>query len=153
MKILISYATNSGSCFLVAERIQKILAPAHTVVVQLAAKTTPDDIEKNDCIILGTPSWSVEGHEGYPQESMLKLLRAGSNHNFPSKLFALYGCGDNSYTFFCGAVDHLENFVISVKGQTVLESLRLDSYFFELKRNNDLVDAWTQKIAKKLLSY
>ena len=147
MKLLLVYATNSGSCFLVAERVVAILKAKHQVTVQLAVHTTPDDLEKFDGIILGTPSWSVEGQEGYPHETMLKLIRACAGRDFSSKRFALFGCGDNSYTIFCGAVDHLVKFVSSVHGKNIVDPLRIDSYFFDLKGNNKLVDAWAKKLA------
>ena len=150
MKLLLVYATNSGSCFLVAERIVEILKVKHQVTVQLSARTTPNDLDGFNAIILGTPSWSVEGQEGYPHETMLKLIRTCAGRNFSTKRFALYGCGDNSYTFFCGAVDHLENFVSAAHGQNILEPLRIDSYYFDLKNNNKLVDEWAEKVMRLL---
>jgi len=150
MNIVIVYATNSGSCFLVAEMLTKILSKKHNVTVQTAQHTKPSDLEKFDCIILGSPSWSFEKHEGYPHEAIVALIQKAEKKDFSEKLFAIYGCGDTSYTFFCGAVDHLVDFVLKVGGKQLVEPLRIDGYFFDPQKNNELVEKWTRELLKKI---
>lgn len=150
MNILIVYASNSGSTFQVAEIIEFELAKKHHVVVQTAAQTLAEELHKYDLVILGSPSWSVEGNEGYPAEPMLALLRGAMNTKFVHKKFALFGCGDTSYTYFCGAVDWLEKFVDDVRGDRVVESLRVDGFYFDLKNAKRKAGEWARTLRKVL---
>lgn len=152
MKILLVYATNSGSTYLVSERIRVILARRFSIQAQKAADTRPTDLRKYNLIILGTPSWSVEGHEGYPHETVLALIRGLNREAVSRQRFALFGCGDTSYTYFCGAVDYLEKWVADSGGTQVGPSLRIDGYFFDLVRHEHLTDEWARKLTKTVLN-
>ncbi len=136
-----------------AELIEAELAKRHHVVLQKAVQTLPEDLHKYDLVILGTPSWSVEGHEGYPAEPMLALLRGAMNTKFVHKKFALFGCGDSSYTYFCGAVDFLEKFVKDVRGNKVIHSLRIDGFYFDLNNARLQAGEWAKALRKVLDNY
>lgn len=152
MKILIVYASNSGSTYLVANQLREVLRAKHAVTVKKAAETTPDMVQKYPVVLLGSPSWSVEGHEGYPQETILRLMREMENIQYDGRRqrWALFGCGDTSYTFFCGAVDHLEHFVRSFGGESLLSPLKIDGYFFTVKESEKAVAGWAKKLIKAL---
>lgn len=148
MKVLLAYATNSGGTYLAAERIEKILERVASVQMQKANDTEAAHLKDYDLIIFGTPSWSVEGHEGYPHETMLRLIRGLNPETMSGKQFALFGCGDTSYTYFCGAVDFLEKWLTDNSLQPVVPSLRIDGYFFDLIHNERLVDEWARRLSK-----
>jgi len=150
MHVLIVYASNSGSTFQVAEMLGTILGTEHTVVVQKAEITTPDDLMKHDLVLLGSPSWSVEKKEGMPLPAMLALLRNAEPFNFSKHTFALFGCGDALYTNFCGAVDYMEEWLTRVHGRKLLNSLRIEGYYFDLKKNVSLVGGWGREVAKMM---
>ncbi len=146
--ILIVYASNSGSTFQVAEQLESMLSKKHTVVVQKARESAPDDLDSYDLILLGTPSWWVNFNEGSPHESVLLFMQACMNKKSVQHNFALFGCGDRSYTHFCGAVDELESFVKKVGGTLVVPSLKIDSYYFEQKTAREQVEQWGKILLK-----
>lgn len=118
-----------------------------------AEDVAPDDFLRYDGIILGSPSWAEEGHEGFPLPAMMKLLRAAENRDFSGQWFAMFGCGDSSYTFFCGAVDVMEEFLSKFKGKKIVESLKVDSYYFDLKNNAKRIEEWGKKLLQEIKKY
>ncbi len=157
MNILIIYGTNSSGTGVVAETIAKRLITAgHTATVQHARDTTPKDLQRQvDLIILGSCTWerfTSEGArlEGQLQQHMFALTEAVQE---PVKQkFALFGLGDSSYTNFCAAANHLEAAVQRWDGTTIVPTLRIDGYFFDLEKNRQRVDAWTDELVKKISS-
>lgn len=149
--ILIVYASNSGSTFLVGEIIAKTLSEKYKVDLKKASNTSADDLEKYDVIILGSPSWSVLGKEAFPQEAMLAFMERCVDRKFLDKQCAAFGCGDSAYTLFCGAVNQLERFIMQIKGRKIMESLRIDAYYFKLKENEELAKQWAGELLKKIV--
>jgi flavodoxin len=150
MNILLIYATNSGSTYSVAKIIEEVLAQKHTVTLKQAAETNPEELEGYDAVILGSPSWDYQGHQGYPHDSIVDLTTALQTKSFKDKPFAVFGCGDSSYTIFCGAVDHLEKFVHDVEGRHLATPLKIDGFFFDLDTNTQKVEAWAEALAYEL---
>lgn len=150
MKVLIIYATNSGGTYVVSQLIKDTLSPKHEVAVKKTTEVLPAETGAFDLIILGSPSWNFGGKEGQPHETMLALLNSLKTQKFSGKKFALYGCGDSSYTHFCGAVDELEQFAEEVDGRLVLPSLKIDGFYFDLEKNVAAVKAWATKLEGKL---
>ncbi len=151
MKALIAYASNSGSTYLTSLIIQEVLlAHSPQIHVKKAIEVGALDVLDYSLILLGSPSWGVDGKEGQPQETMSELLTRLKSANLAGKHFALFGCGDSSYLSFCGAVDVLEDFVKEVKGVQLVPSLRLDSFYFDLEKNKQLTDAWARQLIDSL---
>jgi flavodoxin len=150
-KIIIVYASNSGSTFLVGEIIAHILGRKHQVVMQKAAATSPNDLLQYDIAIFGSPSWSASGlGEGFPQETMIAFIKSCVGLDLSGKKCAAFGCGDSSYTLFCGAVNQLEKFIVDLKGSRLTNSLRIDGYFFDLPKNIALAKKWAQTLLSKI---
>jgi flavodoxin I len=146
-KVLIIYTTNSGGTFAVGEVIKDILSKICIVNFQNVNETKPDDYIGHDLVVLASPSWKSRGEEGMPTEAMLKFLDIWKTKKLPQIKFALYGCGDEEFAHFCGAVDYLENFVQSVQGTLVIESLRLNSFWFELDKGVEMAKSWAKQLA------
>ncbi|HSR88961.1 MAG TPA: flavodoxin domain-containing protein [Candidatus Udaeobacter sp.] len=149
-EILLLYATNSGSTFVSGQIIKDVLSPDLAVNMQNTLEFNPVDIKNYDTIILGSPSWESRGEEGMPTETMLKLFDVWSKEDFSNKNFVIYGCGDDAYINFCGAVDQMEKFVNLVKGKLIFSSLRLNAFFFELDKNVELTKKWAIGLKEKL---
>lgn len=146
MRITIIYATNSGSTYLVSKKIESLLKKKHQISVVEAKNASIKNIDNADLVLFGSPSWDFDGHEGYPHRAMLTLMEQLRAHPFNGKQCAVFGCGDTSYTNFCGAVDHLEEFVKQQNGKLVIESLRIDGYYFDEKNNLAKVEKWIEPI-------
>jgi flavodoxin I len=146
MKILLIYATNSGGTFVSSRIIKDVLGKKHSVVVKKAVETKPKDLAKYRLIIFGSPSWDFDGKEGQPHETMQALMNKLKKKKYKKKLFAVYGCGDSSFTHFCGAVDELEKFVGGLDGTLTIPSLRMDEFFYHLEKNKESVKKWAKQL-------
>lgn len=156
MNILLVYGTNSSGTALVAETVaSRLTAAGHRVTVKHARDASTDDLRQPvDCIVLGSCTWerfTPEGKrlEGQLQQHMYALLESADVN--PRQRFALFALGDSSYTDFCAAADHLEDAVQRWMGHLVIPTLRVDSYFFDLPRNRERVNAWSDELINKLV--
>lgn len=151
VNILIAYASNSGSTYLTSKIIKETLEnKSHKVDIKKAIDTDPTDLSNYEVVLLGSPSWEVNHKEGQPHETMLELMDKLRTTDLSKRDFALFGCGDSTYLTFCGAVTHLEDFVKEVNGTTVVPSLRIDSFYFELDKNTELIKQWAEQLSQKL---
>ncbi len=150
MNILLVYATNSGTTQTVAQMVSDALTQAgHTVTLKEAFQATPEDFTSPQAIILGSPSWDFDGKEGQPHEDYVPLMGKMQTTTI-EKPFAVFALGDSSYKYFCGAADHLEEFVKNLKGTLVTPALRIDKYYSDMNGNNEKVMAWVEELKKKL---
>lgn len=151
MDILILYATYSSGTEIACQTIEGILKQHnHTITRKMVKETPLDELTRYDLIILGSPSWDYEGDEGQPHQDFINFITTNSPHTLPSKKFAVIGLGDSTYAHFCGAVDHLENFVKQVKGELLLPSLRVDGFYFNQEKNLEQIKQWAQEIASMM---
>ncbi|MDO8626403.1 MAG: flavodoxin family protein [Candidatus Magasanikbacteria bacterium] len=148
MKILIVYATNSGSTYEVGAIIRDVLKSAHMVLMQRAVDTRPPELKKYDLVLFGSPSWKVGGQEGQIQETMQAFLESCQG-KFPKGLrFAVFGCGDTDFTNFCEAVDTMAEILRTEGGQEIYQRLKIDSFYFNLEKNSQLTKQWAKKLLK-----
>lgn len=151
MKILLIYATNSGGTYLASQIIEEVLTHHnHDVTGKNVREINPDELNDYQVIILGSPSWDYQGKQGQPHEDYLPLLEHIRGKAFPEKLFAIYGLGDSSYTYFCGAVNHLEEVVKQMQGKLLVPSLRVDGFYFAEAKNAQLIRDWAEHLANSV---
>lgn len=130
MNVLVVYATNSGGTAAAAQMIAKTLS-GHTVTVKEAKDAGASDVTSAPALILGSPSWDYNGMEGQPLPEMIEFINRCKDVNLDGKLCAIFGLGDRSYTYFCGAVTYLEAFVKRAKGTLVVASLTVDGFYMK----------------------
>jgi len=63
------------------------------------------------------------------------------------KKVAVFGCGDSSYTFFCGAVDALQEKVEGMGGVILSDPLKIDGEPCDAAGD---IDSWAKEIAAAL---
>lgn len=146
MRIVIIYATNSGSTYFVSKLLEETLRVKHEVSVITAKNATAELMRSADMVIFGSPSWNYGKLEGYPHEAMRLLLERLKDEKFKRQRFAVFGCGDSSYTYFCGAVDHMERFIKEHGGKLVCPSLRIDGFYFSEVENTGRVVDWAKRL-------
>lgn len=106
--VLLVYATMSGNTEAMADLIEKGLIEAQASVDRYEAMDIHAELFNDyEYILLGTYTWG----DGDLPDEMLDIAEDMENLEFTGKTFALFGSGDTSYEFFCGAVDELENIV------------------------------------------
>ncbi len=151
MNILLVYATNSGTTMSTAQTINDLLiAKGNAVTMKEVRDSSEADFSSPDVVIMGSPSWDFEGHEGMPHEDWLPLMEKLKAMSFENKKFAIFGLGDSSYKHFCGAVDHLEELVKTVKGTLIVPSLRIDKFYSDQTGNMEKITTWAGSVASSL---
>ena len=150
MKILILYATYSGSTDLASAVIEETLKTGHEVKRLLVSQTDPQLLNEYQLIVLCSPSWDFDGNEGMPHEDFLTFFEKVSQNMYENKKFAVLGLGDSSYAKFCGAVDHLEKFVNDKKGVILTPSLKIDGFFYDQTGNTQKIKNWVISWQKEL---
>lgn len=151
MKVLLVFATNSGGTQLASQIVQEVLEKhSHEVEVKEVRDTKPEDFASHDLIILTSPSWDFEGLEGQPHPDYRPFMEQFTDNDYSAKKFAVFGLGDSSYTYFCGAVKHLEDFVKKIKGNLISESLKIDGFYMDQEKSSELLNSWTENLSQKL---
>lgn len=147
MKVLIAYATNSGGTFFATQTVENVLkSKRHIVTRQEIEDISSNTLKEYDLIIFASPSWNYEGAQGELQTSFKKFVQNFSGNSLKSKKCAVFGLGDSTYLYFCGAVDRLEQFVKDNKGILLSPSLRIDGYYRNEISHNKMLEDWTERI-------
>lgn len=147
MKVLIAYATNSGGTFFATQTVENVLkSKRHIVTRQEIEEVSLNAFKDYDLIIFASPSWNYEGTQGELQTSFKKFVQNYSGNSLKSKKCAVFGLGDSTYLYFCGAVDRLEQFVKDNKGILLSPSLRIDGYYRNEISHNKMLEDWTERI-------
>lgn len=147
MKILIVYATYSGGTQMASEFVkQKLDEKNHQTDLKTISEISSDDFKNYDFFIFGSPSWNYDGKEGQPHQDFVFWMENNQNVDLSGKKIAVFGLGDSSYTYFCGAVDILVDFFKNHKAEVVAEYLKIDNYLFDTEKNNKLIEDWLTKI-------
>lgn len=150
MNILLVYATNSGSTAQAAQMIADTLTTkGHTVSVKDAKTATPQEVTAAPFFILGSPSWDHDGLEGQPLPEMEEFIARCKEVTLNGKPCAVFGLGDSSYTYFCGAVTYLEAFIKRSKGTLVVPSLKVDGFYIKPDASENIT-MWTITLSDAL---
>ncbi len=150
MNILVAYATNSGGTADAANIVNTALTSGnHQVTTKMIRDVNPDELAAFDLVLFGSPSWDYQDKEGVPHEDFIAFIEKMKGKTLPNKNWAIFGLGDSSYTHFCGAVDHLEEFVKTMQGKLTTESLRIDGYYTQ-PGNGEKVKAWTEHLLQAI---
>lgn len=151
MNILLLYATYSGGTMVASQTVAQALSEkGHTVLSQDVHNQEPAMLDGHDVIIFASPSWEFEGKDGHPHIFYMDFISKTAGKTLPGQKCAVFGLGDTAYPNFCGAVKHLEEFATSLGGELIVESLRIDGYFFNETKNTEKLIAWAENLSAKL---
>lgn len=151
MKILLVYASYSGTTFTVANMIKDTLIQAKfEVTIKTAQETIPEDFQLYDAVILGSCTWELEGKDGQLHADFVTLINKFEGKTFAGKKFAVFGLGDSSYVNFCRAADYLEEFITKLQGTKIIDSLRIDNFYMNQDENTQKIKSWNEELLIKL---
>lgn len=125
-KALIVYGSTTGN----TEEVSAALAGAikgsgNDVDVKSAADVSADGMaEGYDMVLLGCSTWGDDDIE--LQDDFVDLFDDLDKTGINGKKVAVFGCGDSSYTHFCGAVDAIEEKSEQLGANIILDSLKID---------------------------
>ena len=144
---LIVYGSTTGNTSTVADMIEEVLKSAgHSVTVVDAADAAPAGLCNGyDLILFGCSTWGDEDIE--LQSDFASLFDSFDNIGAKGKKMAVFGCGDSSYKWFCGAVDSIEEKLEQLGATTVADGLKIDGDPDDVKAD---IDQWAKEVAKSL---
>lgn len=137
---LIVFGSTTGNTESVADTVEASLSDASFTVKKANVSDVDTDIlnESYDLYLLGSSTWGddeIEFQEDFAPfyENMTKSLEG--------KKFAVFGCGDSTYEYFCGAVDALEERLEKLGAKVICGSLRIDG-----EPEEDEINEWAQDV-------
>lgn len=140
---LIIYGSSTGNTEFTAESIESALSDeGYDITLSNVADVDVNVLnEKYDLYILGSSTWGDEEIE-FQEDFEPFYYEMNSSLSLDGKAFAIFGCGDSSYTYFCGAIDALEERVSKLGGKVICESLRIDG-----EPEKEEIEEWTKDVA------
>ena len=146
-KALIIYGSTTGNTENVAKQIGKVLTQGgHEVCLQDVRNAKVEELGNGyDVTVLGSSTWGDAEIEF--QEDFASFFDDMDKADLKGKKVAVFGCGDSSYTFFCGAVDSLLEKVEAMGGLIVNDPLKIDGDPGDASGD---IDSWAKEIAAAL---
>lgn len=146
-KALIVYGSTTGNTENAAKEIGKILAQGgHEVAIQDVRKSKVEELGNGyDITVLGSSTWGDDDIEF--QEDFASFFEEMDKADLKNKKIAVFGCGDSSYTHFCGAVDQLQEKMKGMGAVLVNEPLKIDGDPGDAAAD---IDDWAREIAASL---
>ena len=144
-KILIVYGSTTGNTEGVAEVIGRTLERnGNNVELRNAAYVVINDMADGfDAVFLGSSTWG--GGSAGLQDDFIPVYRSLDTAGLKGRKVAVFGCGDSSYDYFCGAVDAIEKRTEKLGADIVGDSLKIDG-------DPDMAEvaAWAETVMAKL---
>ncbi|WP_035240595.1 flavodoxin [Desulfobacter vibrioformis] len=139
---LIIYGSTTGNTESVADTISTDLSKANYIVKKINVSDVDVDIlnEAFDLYLLGSSTWGDDDIE-FQEDFAPFYENMNGDLNLSGKRFAVFGCGDSSYEYFCGAVDAIEERLEKLGATLVCESLKIDG-----EPEESEINEWTQDV-------
>ncbi|PHM68465.1 flavodoxin FldA [Xenorhabdus sp. KJ12.1] len=124
----IFFGSDTGNTENIAKMIQEKLGGADVAEVHDIAKSSKEDLEAFDILLLGIPTW----YYGETQCDWDDFLPTLEEINFEGKLVALFGCGDQEdyAEYFCDAMGTIRD-VIEPRGAIIVGHWPIEGYHHE----------------------
>ncbi|KKA46111.1 MULTISPECIES: flavodoxin FldA [Salinivibrio] len=121
------FGSDTGNTEAIAKTIQKQLGK-QMVHVQDIAKSSKEDIDNFDLLLIGIPTW----YYGEAQCDWDDFFPELEQIDFSTKLVAIFGCGDQEdyAEYFCDAMGTVRD-IIEAKGATIIGHWPTEGYEFE----------------------
>jgi len=140
-KALIVYGSTTGNTETVAVHVQATIQKAgwETVIKSADDVSAAGLANGYDLVLFGCSTWGDDDIE--LQDDFVPLFDDLDKAGLSGKKIAVFGCGDSSYTHFCGAVDAIEEKIQSLGAVLVNASLKIDG-----DPEKDDAVAWAQEV-------
>lgn len=144
---LIVYGSTTGNTETVAHQVSDVLiSQGLEVTVKNVVNTKIEELGNGyDLTLLGVSTWGDDEIEF--QEDFEPLYDEMDKANLKDKKVALFGCGDSSYEYYCGAVDLLEEKMQELKGKIINEPLRIDG---DPDDSANEINEWAEEVGREV---
>ncbi len=124
------FGSDTGNTEAVSKMIQKQLGK-QLVHVQDIAKSSKQDIDNFDLLLIGIPTW----YYGESQCDWDDFFPEFEEIDFSTKLVAIFGCGDQEdyAEYFCDAMGTVRD-IVEAKGGTIIGYWPTEGYEFEASK-------------------
>lgn len=145
--VLIVYGSTTGNTETAANEIAGIIKGAgHDVTVQDAGKVQADGLcAGRDCVLFGCSTWGDDSIE--LQDDFVPLFDAFDAIGASGVKTASFGCGDSSYTYFCGAVDAINEKLEALGAKIIAPGLKIDGDPGDASGD---INAWAKQVVAAL---
>ncbi len=144
-KALIVFGSTTGNTEGVSDDIAKVLeGGGHDVDVKSAADVDVEGMADGyDVVLLGCSTWGDDEIE--LQDDFIPVFDDMDKCGLKGKKVAVFGCGDSSYEYFCGAVDVIEEKAEQLGAELLGDTLKIDG-----DPDTDEVNSWAEGIMAKM---
>lgn len=124
--VLIVYGSTTGNTEWVANEVKDVVKGAgHEVEVLNASKATADGLCKGrDMVVFGCSTWGQDELE--LQEDFVPLFEKFDQIGASGLKTAVFGCGDEDYTYYCGAVDAIAEKLEAMGSKVMGDKLKIN---------------------------
>ncbi|MDR0339879.1 MAG: flavodoxin [Desulfovibrio sp.] len=143
---LIVYGSTTGNTEYVAGVAERTLTEAGAKVTRMdAADASANGLcDGYDLVLFGCSTWGEDSVE--LQDDFIPLFEQFDTINAKGKKIAVFGCGDSSYEYFCGAVDAIEQKLDSL-GATIIDTLKIDG---DPQAEKSEIESWVKTVAQSI---
>ncbi|CCH48869.1 flavodoxin [Pseudodesulfovibrio piezophilus] len=143
-KTLIVFGSTTGNTENAADTIAKHLEKnEYAVDIRDASDVSADGLADGyELVLFGCSTWGDDEIE--LQDDFIALYDDLEKASLKDKPVAVFGCGDSSYTYFCGAVDAIEEKSEQLGAKVIVESLKIDG-----DPDDDEIIKWCDQIISK----
>lgn len=147
IRALIVFGSNTGNTQNTAEMIGDVLeGKSWEIVMKSVDETSVEELTWDyDLVMLGSSTWGDDEIE--MQEDFAEFYENMDEVSLNGKKVAAFGCGDESFMHFCGAVDLIEEKVEELGGSLVIESLKIDG---DPNDADDDIREWAAEVGQEL---
>jgi flavodoxin I len=145
-KALIIYGSTTGNTEAAAHTIAQAMAEHdfEATVKDVTSVEMSDFANGYDVFLMGSSTWGDDEIE--LQEDFAEFYERMDELDLSGKKVAVFGCGDSTYTYFCGAVDALEEKTERLGAKLLVSGLKIDGDPEEVE---DEILEWANSVAQE----
>lgn len=145
--ILIVFGSTTGNTGTAADIAAKTLSGAgHSVTVKEVTDVSPDNLcQGHDCVLFGCSTWGDSEIE--LQSDFAEFFESFDKIDAANCKTAVFGCGEEGYTFFCGAVDAIEERLAELGSKKIAMGLKIDG---DPSSAESEITYWAKQVAEAL---
>jgi flavodoxin I len=147
LSLQVIFASTSGHTEYVIEALINALhthAPSWQIQTKLAEQARPQDLLREDILLLASGTWNTGGVEGQLNPYMLELLQSKAKDlDLAGEACGCIGLGDHRYFYEARAADFLENYVETHQGRLLIRTLKIIDEPYGQER---MVGNWAQEL-------
>ncbi len=143
-KAAIIFGSTTGNTETVAHIASDVLRKIgwEATVMDVAGLPVSELERDYDLILLGASTWGEEEIE--LQEDFASFYEEMDTVKLEGRKLAVFGCGDSSFTHFCGAVDAIAQRVEKMGAVLVYDPLKIDG---DPQDAREEIAGWTEAVA------